>query len=493
MATGIEQLGALAGPVNQGDVVMRQSEAPAGAAAILNKMARKNTPGVYKLPDTKPATPEFMQSAMANVQRDLTNMARNVESVGPDGHMLAYITPEEAGILKLLGGSGDINPATGIPQFDDDADDNMGAYLASTAGGTKKKEEKKTPVNVYQQAFQQGYQGAGDTGDTQTIVDYYQEREKQGQSGMPQQIAEVIAQDSNIGNINIDPNSQTAQNLGMGIIKGIETGQREPEEYDFFQKMIEEVEDYDPAKVKLGMPMSMLGQVFGPFGLKKDDPKRLFRTDEEGELTDERTLEGLKKQLKELGGKEGMEMLKRYRPDLYYKFEVPMTSGGIEELSKAKTIDTSGMARNSKEYKDAMAYNNKVFAARQEVGKDRASKNQTGGAGAPPPETGPVVPTEEGDPRAGAFAVGGTMPYTGERTGGVEMEVPLGRRFELGKEGEMATAGMDLQDAMKYATMGGYQQLEPFQEYIKRRRAYLGEEEPEYFDEEGNVIYSGVN
>jgi len=52
---------------------------------------------------------------------------------------------------------------------------------------------------------------------------------------------------------------------------------------------------------------------------------------------------------------------------------------------------------------------------------------------------------------------------------------------------------MDLQDAMKYATMGGYQQLEPFQEYIKRRRAYLGEEEPEYFDEEGNVIYSGVN
>ena len=134
---------------------MRQSEAPAGAAAILNKMARKNTPGVYKLPDTKPATPEFMQSAMANVQRDLTNMARNVESVGPEGHMLAYITPEEAGILKLLGGSGDVNPATGVPQFDKDEGDNMGAYLASTAGGTKKKEEKKTPVNVYQQAFQQ--------------------------------------------------------------------------------------------------------------------------------------------------------------------------------------------------------------------------------------------------------------------------------------------------------------------------------------------------
>jgi oligoendopeptidase F len=44
---------------------------------------------------------------------------------------------------------------------------------------------------------------------------------------------------------------------------------------------------------------------------------------------------------------------------------------------------------------------------------------------------------------------------------------------------------------MKYATEGGFQQLEPFQEYLKRRKDFLGEEDPEYFDEEGNVIYGG--
>ena len=49
---------------------------------------------------------------------------------------------------------------------------------------------------------------------------------------------------------------------------------------------------------------------------------------------------------------------------------------------------------------------------------------------------------------------------------------------------------MDLSEAMKYATLGGYGQLEPFQEYLTRRRDYLGEEEPVYFDEDGNVIYS---
>jgi hypothetical protein len=51
---------------------------------------------------------------------------------------------------------------------------------------------------------------------------------------------------------------------------------------------------------------------------------------------------------------------------------------------------------------------------------------------------------------------------------------------------------MDLNEAMQYATLGGYGQLEPFQEYLARRRKHLGEDEPVYFDEEGNVIYSEV-
>ena len=483
MATGIEQLGALAGPVNQGDVVMRQSEAPAGAAAMLNKMARKNTPGVYKLPDTKPATPEFMQNAMANVQRDLTSMARNVESVGPEGHMLAYITPEEAGILKLLGGSGDVNPATGVPQFDKEID--RGSYLSRTAGGTQKEKSSSAPSsNPYKQYAESRKKAEGTQAENEAVIKFYEDREKKGESGMPQQIADVISQDSNIGNYDINPKTETAQSLGIGMMKSLQTGEREPEQYGFYDQMVKEIEAYDPAKTKLGMPSTMIMDMLSPFALKKDDPKRLFRTDEEGELTDKRTLEGLQKRLKELGGREGMEMLKRYDPKLYYKFNVPTTTQGIEDLSK---VDL-GKLGNSKEDRRLAA---RVMEAREYMSKKQEGRPEEMGA-APAPFVEPETPAEQ-DPRAGAFAIGDMMPYTSDRTGGVEMEVPLGRRFQLGREGEMAPKGMDLQEAMKYATMGGYQQLEPFQEYIARRREYLGEEEPEYFDEEGNVIFSGVN
>ena len=97
------------------------------------------------------------------------------------------------------------------------------------------------------------------------------------------------------------------------------------------------------------------------------------------------------------------------------------------------------------------------------------------------------------DPRAGQFNVGGTMPYTEDiRTAGVERDVPLGRRFDIDKAGEYrgTTGGMGLNEAMQYATLGGYQQLEPFQEYLARRRKHLDEDEPRYFDDEGNVIFS---
>lgn len=36
--------------------------------------------------------------------------------IGGQDHMLSYITPQEAGILQLLGGSGEPGPA-GIPAF----------------------------------------------------------------------------------------------------------------------------------------------------------------------------------------------------------------------------------------------------------------------------------------------------------------------------------------------------------------------------------------
>ncbi len=85
------------------------------------------------------------------------------------------------------------------------------------------------------------------------------------------------------------------------------------------------------------------------------------------------------------------------------------------------------------------------------------------------------------------------MPYKDDvYTGGQEMDVPIGRRFALDETGKLQTSAPTPEDMLKYATTGAYSQLEPFSNYIKRRRKFLGEEEPEYFDEEGNIIYSGV-
>ena len=49
---------------------------------------------------------------------DMRGIAQLLQAQGRHGDtMLAHITPEEAGILKLLGGSGTINPDTGLPEF----------------------------------------------------------------------------------------------------------------------------------------------------------------------------------------------------------------------------------------------------------------------------------------------------------------------------------------------------------------------------------------
>lgn len=44
-------------------------------------------------------------------------IARLLQAKAPANHMLAYITPEEAEVLKARGGSGNVDPETGIPSF----------------------------------------------------------------------------------------------------------------------------------------------------------------------------------------------------------------------------------------------------------------------------------------------------------------------------------------------------------------------------------------
>lgn len=51
---------------------------------------------------------------------DVRKIARLLQAKAPEGHMLAYITPEEASVLKQRGGRGRPHADTGIPSFQEE-------------------------------------------------------------------------------------------------------------------------------------------------------------------------------------------------------------------------------------------------------------------------------------------------------------------------------------------------------------------------------------
>ena len=108
---------AYAGPVQQGDMVVRANEVSPGITALLSKQTRKGAQGIYELPTAKPANPDYYNMALENVQNNLRSAAQTVNALAPQGERLAYINPQEEGILRLLGGSGEPEPVTGIPSF----------------------------------------------------------------------------------------------------------------------------------------------------------------------------------------------------------------------------------------------------------------------------------------------------------------------------------------------------------------------------------------
>ena len=65
-----------------------------------------------------PPMPAFEKGGRVKETYGLDNIAEMIRQRGREGDtILAHISPEEAGILKLLGGSGTINPYTGLPEF----------------------------------------------------------------------------------------------------------------------------------------------------------------------------------------------------------------------------------------------------------------------------------------------------------------------------------------------------------------------------------------
>ena len=128
-----------AGPVQQGDMVVRANEVSPGITSLLAKQNRKGAQGIYELPSAKQPIPNYYNMALDNVQNEIRSAARTVNSLAPEGERLAYINPQEEGILKLLGGSGEPEPVTGIPSFARGRAGATGSFASSKAGQTAAK------------------------------------------------------------------------------------------------------------------------------------------------------------------------------------------------------------------------------------------------------------------------------------------------------------------------------------------------------------------
>jgi len=72
---------------------------------------------------------------MTSVGADVRQIAALLQAKAPKGHMLAYITPQEAALLKAEGGSGKPQEDTGIPSFENEfemTEQDMGAGQVPT-------------------------------------------------------------------------------------------------------------------------------------------------------------------------------------------------------------------------------------------------------------------------------------------------------------------------------------------------------------------------
>jgi len=70
---------------------------------------------------------------MTGIGADVRQIAALLQAKAPKGHMLAYITPQEAALLKAEGGSGKPHSDTGIPSFENEYETGFEGYVQQQA------------------------------------------------------------------------------------------------------------------------------------------------------------------------------------------------------------------------------------------------------------------------------------------------------------------------------------------------------------------------
>jgi len=569
----------LAGPVQGGNMVVKPNQVPVGGAAMLSKALRrqadKGVGGMYVLPEQEESMPGFMQMAQQNVNEDMTRMARTVEAEAPPGHMLSYITPEEAGILKLLGGTGDINPVTGIPQFPQ--------YGGAT--GESDEDEQATAYGYQTDDTSQGYQTSQDAGGggeeawtsqgaenvANIVADMANNEQLQTDidAGGTQQPTEAFAFDleaqqnkaeeiqNQLDKLNKKEQEGTLTTADKELIKSLNKEkdatakilqqifkqQQETRYGDIdkekmseadIKKLLEQAERYGVDSfnteqmaqykaLKMSKDKHPGIQMLDAIGLSRDMPGIHASIES---LGDDNTLAlvgfnqghlGKDGKLTKKGkafynkyddkmGFVGMESVEDYEKKLgsLYSFDdkgkVKMESdvlGGTQAQrainpeeyylgsDKAKYYGSGATSGRMKELAGVALTGDKNFDRRiieaREIASRQRDRQDGGGGQRPGAMGGGTAPVIEDEVTEAVVEEGATtMPYTGPRTGGAEVNVPLSRRFALDPTQQVAqykTAPRSTEDIYKYfteGTTGEGRMLEPYGEFQKRRRKALG-------------------
>ena len=123
-----------AGVLDEGDMPPEYDPEFIGAMlAVLNEMQQMQAAGAQEPMDMSPVVQGLQPMGMAS--GGLADIGQYLASKGRGGDsMLAHINPEEAAMLKRRGGSGTINPNTGLPEFKEGA---LGGVFDAIGGALK--------------------------------------------------------------------------------------------------------------------------------------------------------------------------------------------------------------------------------------------------------------------------------------------------------------------------------------------------------------------
>tara|TARA_X000001036_G_scaffold367687_1_gene353026 strand:+ start:26250 stop:27680 length:1431 start_codon:yes stop_codon:yes gene_type:complete len=456
------------GPIQPNDIVMRASEigtSMPGIGALAYKQARKGAQkgikGIHMIPETTNQNMDFMGIAKQNVDNQLTNMASTVEAASaPPGHMLAFITPEEAGVLKLLGGTGEMTSA-GIPAFPPEGQYGQGGGGINNPGNNNNQGGNNDPYGGGPGGLHSDYGGtssdttsndtSGGDGPTSSYNDLsdseIKERLRRPNAFSPEDVQNAIDQAKDAGVSTADAFGNKMGDIGNETTRSLAV-----------REMMQNAAGYNPTTKGY------------------DNPFNTSMDLDLGYDTYNRMLE------------------KGYKPSDIKNFEYNRYKGLLGDMKFDATLD--GEVVGSFNMNKPGGFLNDIFGKGGfTFNRDYADQGNRGRDRTIATVNEEVVIDEDGDGVADdteyldASEYYLPSDYTSDRITAGDL-VPGRRRFMTRKGGMKIPEGdsLTLDEIRDYAMLGGFSLLEPFSEYQARRREYYGKPD---FGQGTDFDYSG--